>query len=359
MRKGKKLSDIKDEGNGSLKLCWHRGIPNIMFRDVGELTVRLVSDIWEVNRHWITSHKARKNVYQWCTSYDPTTGAKNAEIRCASCEANIRDDIQLAVNVIVRNYKEDGGRPAVRVLLIPKYMHPRLLKLQDKNKADLNSVKKGCDLFIEYDPSAKNKWSIDKGDVSPLTEEEKELISAFPTLDSLIPDFNNEDELIPYYDQAKAFLASQYYFVRQTKSYVDVDAPWSSFKYDINGTLWSEFPELVAYEQDKYKDTRLRKGGCPTTEADRKSFEDRDKKGRFNDSSSTDSSLDDAFGGSSNKKERPAAAAVSTKKKKKVKKKKVAPVKNPECFGEYDGSAECLSCSVRKTCSLETEGFDA
>ena len=362
MRKGKKLSDIKDNSGSDLDLCWYRNLPNINFKDEGELLIRIVSDIWEVNRHWITTHKNRKNIYQWCTCFDPIEGVKDPNIACACCEANIRDDIQLAMLVLVRNYQDAGDKEVLRVMLIPKHQFGRLMKLQIKNRADLNSVKKGCDLGIElgYDKKARqNKWDIDKDDKTPLTAAEKKLITDFKTLDEMIPDFTKDEELIPYYDQAKKFLTMNKYFVRMTKSHVDPENPWISFSPDINGTAWWEFPELVTHEQETFTDTRKRKGGCPQTEEDKAAYDSKKTgKGKRNlkGSSSVSEDMDEAFG-----EEAPPAG----KKKKVVKKKRTTTtikkkkkkVIDPECIGEYDGSEDCLGCAARKKCRLESEDF--
>lgn len=175
------------------------------------LQVRLIGDVFSYATHWIKilTSKGEFNIPKVPLNFDPYSDSFDETIEDPYYDLPNRETTskRYFVNVIVRDIQDSEPRKKekptkserksgfmngkgsktwtpVRVLSVPSGVAKQLQKIITMNKhkvngkvvnCELSDPKYGCDLFISFDPDAKgpNKWSVQKGDHSPLTEDEK------------------------------------------------------------------------------------------------------------------------------------------------------------------------------------------
>ena len=196
------------------------------------LCVRLLGGVMVTGSYWVTTLKRDKTKGQFntgCSSWDPVARQQNDSVEDAwrdfereLVEAGVprqdrivRFSTSYYMNAIVRSIQEDepSRKPKateeeiesgfkdkdsntwtpVRVIALPVSVLDQIQKLKTINTArvksktgavqtkafDINHPKFGCDIMIMYDSSkaGASKYSVQKGDRTPLTEEEKEYLT--------------------------------------------------------------------------------------------------------------------------------------------------------------------------------------
>lgn len=173
--------------------------------------IRLTGPIMSAAYHWVDIIKKDGNKGAFpatCCGYDPETETFN-EDKCPGCKHGITQQRFYFQNAIIRDlqelkpanaksiadfseeqkkqYREVGDKSwtPVRVLKIPVSCAAQLRNIVKLNRhkidgsiaiKDVSDDEYGVDLFIKYDPdeTPMNMYDIQKGDCTPLTEEEKQ-----------------------------------------------------------------------------------------------------------------------------------------------------------------------------------------
>jgi hypothetical protein len=180
--------------------------------------MRFVGPIVAYGRHWVTTKKKAGGTTQFpvtCLAFDQETEEIDSTKECPWCEAEsekIRSSKDFYVNAIIRSVQEDEpakkGKPTpdeeesgfkkkgskawtpVRVVRLTQSLVRELKKLGSLNRHKskktgeqkaypLSDERFGCDVNIMYDPNEKvasKKYTVQKADKSPLTEEEQDYL---------------------------------------------------------------------------------------------------------------------------------------------------------------------------------------
>lgn len=175
------------------------------------LQIRLVGDVFSYATHWIQiqTSKGEFKIPKVPLNFDPYTDSFDETIEDPYQDLPNRETTskRYFVNAIVRDIQDSEPRKKekpskserktglmdgkasktwtpVRVLSVPSGVAKQLQKIITMNKhkikgkvvnCELSDPEYGCDIFIAFDPDAPGatKWSVQKGDHSPLTEDEK------------------------------------------------------------------------------------------------------------------------------------------------------------------------------------------
>lgn len=175
--------------------------------------VRLIGDVWGYAQHWIEieTRNGVISIPKVVPNYDPVTDTFDQTIDDPYKEISnpIRTQRAYYINAIVRDIQDDEPRKKpkhtrqerrtgykekdsrswtpVKVLRIPVSVAATLQKIITMNKhkvkgkvkgCELTDPEYGCDIFIAFDGkiSGPNKYSVQKGDHTPLSEEECEYL---------------------------------------------------------------------------------------------------------------------------------------------------------------------------------------
>ncbi len=174
------------------------------------LTLRLVGDITSYAQHWIEIQSEKKGTIKFpkeCLSWDAETESHDTTKKCPYCVLGNDPQIAYYSNAIIRDLQERPPRTIepptpeedtsgfkdmssdtwtpVKVVRIPPTLaskfkaraalNTRISKRTKKKTAyDLSDPKYGMDVHVSYDPDGKgaNVYDVEKGDRTPLTEEE-------------------------------------------------------------------------------------------------------------------------------------------------------------------------------------------
>jgi len=176
------------------------------------VTIRILpNDIFPIKEHWIdivTKSKKEVRIPKICVSFDPAKEADKDGVNCPYCTVN-NGGISYLVNVIHRGLQEDEpkkkGKPTkteaktgfkvkdsetwtpVVVARFPSSLVKKIQSLKDLNKVKKDGktttygashAKYGFDIDIKYDPDASgtDKYQVQKGERSSITDEEKEYL---------------------------------------------------------------------------------------------------------------------------------------------------------------------------------------
>lgn len=186
----------------------------------------LPGKILPVKRHWITiiagKEKKEITIPRYCIAFDPNhegeprKDAKGKEIKCPYCElthgkdGSARYEFFYLGNAIIRELQEDEPRKKaehtkeekksghkdirskswtpVRVCRFTSTMASRIQEIGEGNSAktkdgkktfDVTHEKYGCDIRVKFKPKAPgtDKYSIDKDERTPLTDDEKKYLT--------------------------------------------------------------------------------------------------------------------------------------------------------------------------------------
>lgn len=151
---------------------------------------RIVGGIFSYAQHWIefTNKGGEKKRYPIdCANWDPDGETPTKKGGCPACEVGLRPAARYMMNVIDRTAQSRGESDPIRALDVPPTVMRQMIDLKKLNvvKGEARSIahpKLGCDLHLQKQRSKKRggvEWQVQKGDRSPLTEEETglELIS--------------------------------------------------------------------------------------------------------------------------------------------------------------------------------------
>ena len=220
---------------------WDDGIPWLEFPDGKWLPVRFFgrteSIVHMVATHWLVTLKNKKRFPMLCPNFNPET-RKFEDNGCPICGEfdpfNSENEVIKAISprlsglshAIVRNIQRAGGAgnpdwKPWRPVRLPISVLILLQKLKDLNlhtiegvqyPADVSDPYYGRDINILYDSQGANpqsKYSIDRGDHTPLTEEEQGYIKEIYDFGSLV-EYPDKDEI------KKALTQNGYYQLLKT-----------------------------------------------------------------------------------------------------------------------------------------------
>jgi hypothetical protein len=144
---------------------------------------RIIGGIFSYAQHWIefvnkTNEKKRYPID--CANWDPDSETPTKKGGCPACEVGLRPAARYMMNVIDRTAQSRGESDPVRALDVPPTVMRQMIDLKKLNvvKGEARSIahpKLGCDLHLQKQRSKKRggvEWQVQKGDRSPLTEEE-------------------------------------------------------------------------------------------------------------------------------------------------------------------------------------------
>ncbi len=147
---------------------------------------RIVGGVFSYAQHWIefvnkTGEKKRYPVD--CANWDPDSESSSKKGGCPACEVGLRPSVRYMMNVIDRTAQNRGDADPIRALDVPPTVMRQLLDLKKLNmvKGEPKSIahpKLGCDIHLQKQRSKKRggvEWQVQKGDRSPLSEEETSL----------------------------------------------------------------------------------------------------------------------------------------------------------------------------------------
>ena len=175
------------------------------------LQVRLIGDVFSYATHWIQiqTNKGEFKIPKVPLNFDPYTDSFDETIEDPYHDLPNRETTskRYFVNAIVRDIQDSEPRKKekpskserksglmdgkasktwtpVRVLSVPSGVAKQLQKIITMNKhkikgkvvnCELSDPEYGCDIFIAFDLDAPGatKWSVQKGDHSPLTKDEQ------------------------------------------------------------------------------------------------------------------------------------------------------------------------------------------
>lgn len=188
--------------------------------DISNLRL-LDGQIISLKRHWINIYggkeKKKITVPRWCLKHNPLNEDEPLDKKCPYCDlthgqdASARYEFFYLINAINREAQEDEpakkAEPTskekksgfkditsktwtpVEAVRVTSTVASRIQELKDLNKKkgkdgntkkyDVDHPKFGCDIMIRYKPKAAgtDKYSTDKGDRTPLTDEEKSYLT--------------------------------------------------------------------------------------------------------------------------------------------------------------------------------------
>lgn len=327
--------------------------------------VRLVGPINSAAQHWVKVIKQDGKETKFpmdCAGYNPDTELTNIE-KCPACRANISQNKFYFQNAIIRTLQEDKPARAkgiedypneatkeyreigdkhwspVRVVRIPSSCAVQLRDIVKLNKhkidgkienMDISNVEYGCDLFIKYDKdeSPSSMYNVQKGDTTPLTEEEKEY-KLFNITDIVKFDIKkSEKDLIRLgYLKGNAQGSSARNSSEDELS-IDDDDTLPAAMTDEDELELEEEMELAPEEEskqdkfDKMDRLTLRR------------FNKKENLGLKIYNTTTDDEIRKAI-----------RKALSLKKGD----------DKPSCYGNYEATAKCFECSSRSSCPDDSE----
>jgi len=230
---------------------WMDDLVKISFKETRQLTLRPVTPMIMMARHWpqsLTSGKPCPPI--WCPKFNSETQKFDLDLTC-----HLHDDFGdrwkaqkvIIFGAIVREWQEDGKKNPVGLIVLPGSTSVALVQIVGINKYDISDPDKGCDLSVvnAKDAPPANQWQIQRTDRTPLSEEERAY--KVPDLDRLSPDFGDERFLAQFSKEMKRKLANFGYYVSSKEN---GEEGWNGYKKDVNGQPYTDFSELAALVGD-------------------------------------------------------------------------------------------------------------
>lgn len=225
---------------------WMDGLPNISFKETRQLTLRPITPMLMLARHWPRSLQSGKNCPPiWCPKFNEETQKFDLTLPC-----HLHDDFGdrwkaqkvIIFGAIVREWQEEGKKNPVGLITLPATASVTLVQIVGINKYDIADPQKGCDINVvnAKDAQPANQWQIQRTDRTPLTDDEKKY--KVPDLDKLSPDFKNEKYFKEFTAAMKRKLAMFSYYVSPKPEGGD---GWAGYKKDAKGQPYTDFPELA------------------------------------------------------------------------------------------------------------------
>lgn len=225
---------------------WMDGLPMISFKETRQYTLRPITPMLMMARHWPKSLQSGKNCPpMWCPKFNSETQKFDLTLPC-----NLHDDFgdrwkaqkTIIFGAIVREWQEEGKRNPVGLISLPGSASITLVQIVGINKYDVADPAKGCDINVvnAKDAPPASQWQIQRTDRTPLTEDEKKY--KVPDLDKLSPDFGNEKYLKEFTAAMRRKLGYFSYYVTPKPEGGD---GWAGYKKDPKGQPYTDFEELV------------------------------------------------------------------------------------------------------------------
>jgi len=350
---------------------WRDAVDLYKFKNCTDLEfnhIRLLGPITSATIHWIeiiTKDQKKTSFPIICCGYDPETEFTNESI-CPACIAKTKTQKFYLQNAIIRHFQEDKPANAqsindypeelavqfrkkgdkswspVRVVKITSTTGSKLKDIVSLNKhniqgknvsMDISDPKYGMDVFIKFnkDETAANMYNAQRGNPTPLTDEEK-LYKLF-NLDVVKPDPEKAEKDLLRLGLLKPSRA-QYTKPEDVKDPNDVlslddreELPPTledeTFENSTPSFVDMDRKELITYVKENGLAKFYKFTNKLTDEQIREGIKIAEKKKNPNAEASSD----------------------STKAEEEL-----------SCFGEYDGKAKCLSCKLRTKCLEKLEG---
>jgi len=181
------LKDFDETNPRTRDKNWKEDIPLADLPKLDEwYQFRIVGGVYSYAQHWIEFTNKEGQVKRYpvdCANWDPDKEAPSKQGGCPACEAGLRPSIKYLINVIDRLSQGKGDSDPIRALDIPPTVLRQLLDLKKLNsvKGEARSIahpRFGCDVFMQKQRTKKRggiEWQVQKGDRSPLSEEETSL----------------------------------------------------------------------------------------------------------------------------------------------------------------------------------------
>ena len=334
---GKPLTAVK---RFSDEKKWEDEVEWFSFPDEKMVLVRLVGDVEVLARHWIKTMSG-KMFPAWCPRLNQEEDFDHT--RPCPAHADFEDKAQkmIVMNAIIRRLQEQGDPNPIRGIMLPHAVNDDLASITELIKGNPADEKTGVDLAIKYSSKAvgNKKWSIQRGDTTPLTDDERKL-RRYP-LAKIVPQFDDPEVAALYAKNMKEAMARhKYYVVQDQKVPRNARDPFKYFRGDVRGQPWTEFADLVDFRNAEKGDDvathRVTRNASRSSGNSDLYEEDEAPPARRRAAETRDTAKarpaeepDDEPG------EEAEAAATN---------------EQPECFGAYEGTSKCARCGVRARC---------
>lgn len=360
---GKPLSSAK--GNFQNDKKWDEEVEYHNFLDGKQHLVRVVGDITVLARHWIDTLTS-KRFPAWCPQMNSDTEEFDSNRPCpAHDDFDDKSQKVLIGNCIVRKHQDRNEPNPMRAFSLPAAVTQDIEAIVELIKCDPADPVDGIDLAIKYDKSAvgNKKWSVHRGDKTPLTDEEKDY--ELYDFDALCPDFNDPEVVAEYAKNMKESMARNKYYVVQDQAVPSgARDPFKFFKGTSNGKPWTDFAVLVEYKNEKLGDKAKKHTVTETTTkpaaeiAEEPEDEPPPPKETAEPAPKPELVPDEPAPEPAQARTEPAEektpsnahpdSSIGTKEH---------PEHGivPECFEAYDGTAKCQRCPMRATCIVSTD----
>jgi hypothetical protein len=182
----KTLDQIKPK-NSDVK--WRNNILSPeMPKDNSWYSFRVVGGVLSYAQHWVKSinQKTGKEIVfpvdclAWDDDSEDINRSKIGD--CPGCQTDIKPRGKYLFNVIDRGVQKTGSSSYIRAFDLPPTAMNKILELSTLNMVNgqpksVADVLYGCDLYIQWSTkegrTGKGDWVIQKGERTPLTDEEK------------------------------------------------------------------------------------------------------------------------------------------------------------------------------------------
>ena len=336
---GKPLTAVKRYSD---EKKWEDEVEWFSFPDDKMVLIRIVGNVEVLARHWIKT-LSNKMFPAWCPRLDSEENFQHD--RPCPAHADFEDKAQkmIITNAIIRTMQERGDPSPIKGIMLPHAVNDDLVSIAELIKGNPADEEKGVDLAVKYSSKAvgNKKWSIQRGDTTPLTEAElKYRRYDFP---KIVPQFDDPEVAALYAKNMKEAMARhKYYVVQDQKVPRNARDPFKYFRGDVRGQPWTEFADLVDYRNaekgDDAQTHRVTRTGRAAPRNDLYEEDEAPPARRRVSETRTEA------------REEPAREAEESDA--------TGTAENPECFSQYDGTAKCARCHVRANCTEQTDDDD-
>lgn len=249
---GKKLSQVKRYSD---EKKWEDDVEWFSFPDERMVLIRIVGDVEVLARHWIKTMSG-KMFPAWCPRLDDEENFQGDRPCPAHADFEDKSQKMIVGNAIIRQMQERGDPNPVKGIMLPHAVNDDLAQIAELIGEDPADDVKGVDLAVKYSSKAvgNKKWSIQRGDTTPLTEAEKKF-HYFP-LNKIVPQFADPEVAAHYAKNMKEAMARhKYYVVPEGRVPQNARDPFKYFRGDARGQPWTDFPVLVDYRNAEKGDS--------------------------------------------------------------------------------------------------------
>lgn len=347
---GKRFSDVK---RFSDEKKWEDDVEWFSFPDGKMVLVRTMGDIEVLARHWVKTMSG-KMFPVWCPRLNREEEFDHTRLCPAHADFEDKSQKMMLTNAIIRQQQERGDPNPVKGVMLPHAVMDDLAQIAQLIKNDPSDDKNGVDLAITFNSKAvgNKKWSIQRGDTTPLTEAER----GYRTycFRKIVPDFDDPEVCAQYAKNMKEAMARhKYYVAPEGRVPENARDPFKYFRGDARGQPWTEFPVLVDYRNAEKGDTAGTYRVSRQNDAPQETLYSEDE-GRASApppgrTAGTDRSPDPAANQAADESGAPGHDFGAADGK--------LPTRQdprygtvPECFGRYHGGDDCKGCGERARC---------